>query len=177
MTCCVAVCCPNCASDQVTRSGKSRRGEQRYRCRAWDCKTVTFMLRYRYRAYEPGVKEQVVDRALNGRGVRDTVGVLKISKGTVLSPLKKADTPVKVHPGYWPEPGEAQNRDVSLGRVEREAELDEPWSYVGKKSNPRWLWYAIDHATNTVLAYTFGRRQDEVFKELKDLLKPLKIAR
>ena len=66
---------------------------------------------------------------------------------------------------------------MSLGRVEWEAELDEQWSYVGKKSNPRWLWYAIDHATNTVLAYTFGRRQDEVFKELKDLLKPLKIAR
>ena len=28
-----------------------------------------------------------------------------------------------------------------------------------------------------MLAYTFGRRQDEVFKDLKDLLKPLKITR
>ena len=177
MTCSVAVCCPHCGSDQVTRSGKSRSGEQRYRCKAWDCKTVTFMLCYRYKAYEPGVKEQVVDMALNGGGVRDTVRVLKISKGTVLSPLKKVDTPVKVHPGYSPKPGPEPGLEVSLGRVEREAELDEPWSYVGKKSNPRWLWYAIDHATNTVLAYTFGRRQDDVFKELKDLLKPLKIAR
>jgi len=26
-----------------------------------------------------------------------------------------------------------------------ESELDEMWSYVGKKSNPRWLWHAIDH--------------------------------
>ena len=84
---------------------------------------------------------------------------------------------MKVHPGYSPKPGPEPGLEVSLGRVEREAELDEQWSYVGKKSNPRWLWYAIDHATNTVLAYTFGRRQDEVFKELKDLLKPLKIAR
>ena len=48
------------------------------------------MLRYRYKAYEPGVKEQVVDMALNGSGVRDTVRVLKISKGTVLSTLKKS---------------------------------------------------------------------------------------
>ena len=47
------------------------------------------MLQYRYKAYEPGVKEQVVDMALNGSGVRDTVRVLKISKGTVLSTLKK----------------------------------------------------------------------------------------
>ena len=23
------------------------------------------------------------------------------------------------------------------------SELDEMWSYVARKSNPRWLWYAI----------------------------------
>ena len=41
------------------------------------------MLGYRYTAYRPGIKEQVVDRAINGSGVRDTARVLKISKGTV----------------------------------------------------------------------------------------------
>ena len=53
---------------------------------------------------------------------------------------------------------------VRLKRVCEEAELDEQWSFVGKKSNPRWLWYAVDHETNTVLAFVFGRRKDEVFK-------------
>jgi len=48
---------------------------------------------------------------------------------------------------------------------------------VGSKSNQRWLWYAVDHASNTVLAYTFGKRQDAVFKELKALLEPLGIRR
>ena len=66
---------------------------------------------------------------------------------------------------------------MSLGRVGLEAELDEPWSYVGSKSNPRWLWYALDHQTNTILAYVLGRRQDEVFKELKTLLEPMGIDR
>ena len=67
--------------------------------------------------------------------------------------------------------------EVSLGRVCAEAELDEQWSYVGNKSNQRWLWYAVDHASNTVLAYTFGKRQDVVFKELKALLDPLGVNR
>jgi len=58
-----------------------------------------------------------------------------------------------------------------------EAELDEQWSFVGKKSNQRWLWHAVDHATNTVLAFVFGKRKDVVFKELKALLKPLEIRR
>jgi insertion element IS1 protein InsB len=51
-----------------------------------------------------------------------------------------------------------------------EAEMDEQWSFVGNKSNQRWLWYAVDHATNIVLAYVFGKRKDEVFKALKALL-------
>jgi transposase-like protein len=43
-----------------------------------------------------------------------------------------------------------------------ESELDEMWSFVSSKSNPRWLWHAIDRRTGQVLAYVFGRRQDEV---------------
>ena len=51
------------------------------------------------------------------------------------------------------------------------------WSYVGKKAEPRWLWHAIDHHRGTVLAYVFGRRKDEVFLELKELLAPFGITR
>jgi insertion element IS1 protein InsB len=56
-----------------------------------------------------------------------------------------------------------------------ESELDEMWSYVGKKDNPRWLWHAIDHHTGKVLAYVFGKRKDEVFLQLKVLLEPFGI--
>ena len=57
------------------------------------------------------------------------------------------------------------------------SELDEMWSFVARKSNPRWLWHAIDHHTGAVLAYVFGRRQDEVFLKLKALLEPFGITR
>ena len=50
------------------------------------------------------------------------------------------------------------------------SELDEMWSYVGKKANPCWLWHAIDHHTGKVLAYVFGRRKDKVFLCLQALL-------
>lgn len=59
----------------------------------------------------------------------------------------------------------------------KEAELDEQWSFVGKKSNQRWLWHAVDHKTNTVLAYVFGKRKDIVFHKLKKLLEPFGISR
>jgi insertion element IS1 protein InsB len=64
----------------------------------------------------------------------------------------------------------AQRRGLS-------SELDEMWSFVGKKVEPRWLWHAIDHTSGTVLAYVFGRRKDTVFLQLKELLAPFGIRR
>ncbi len=51
------------------------------------------------------------------------------------------------------------------------------WSFVGKKKAPRWLWHALDHRTGTVLAYVFGRREDQAFLELKTLLIPFGLTR
>ncbi len=74
--------------------------------------------------------------------------------------------------------------EVDIIRVEEpeeagieESELDEMWSYVGKKGNPRWLWHAIDRRSGKVLAYVFGCRKDEVFLQLKKLLEPFGIKR
>jgi insertion element IS1 protein InsB len=57
------------------------------------------------------------------------------------------------------------------------SELDEMWAYVARKSNPRWLWHAIDHRSGKVLAYVFGRRKGEVFLKLKALLEPFGVTK
>ena len=62
-------------------------------------------------------------------------------------------------------------------RLADEAEVDEQWSFVGKKKEQRWLWHAIDHRSGKVLAYVFGRRKDEVFLKRKALLAPFGITR
>ena len=64
---------------------------------------------------------------------------------------------------------------VDIQRVTDDTELDEMWSYVGKKANQRWLWHAIDHHTGKVLAYVLGDRKDNVFLKLKELLEPFGI--
>ena len=57
------------------------------------------------------------------------------------------------------------------------SELDEMWSYVASKANPRWLWHTIDHHTGKMLAYVFGQRKDTVFLTLKALLEPFGITK
>lgn len=78
--------------------------------------------------------------------------------------------PRQVEVEIWREDELARRRGLS-------SELDEMWSYVRRKSNPRWLWHAIDHRTGKVLAYVFGRRKDTVFLKLKALLEPFGITR
>jgi insertion element IS1 protein InsB len=57
------------------------------------------------------------------------------------------------------------------------AEVDEMWSFVGKKKAPRWLWHAVDHNSGAVLAYVLGRRKDAVLQELQQPLEPFGIER
>ena len=49
-------------------------------------------------------------------------------------------------------------------------EADEFWSYVGKKSNQRWTWYAIEREQGRLLAHQNGRRTDAVCKLLMQKL-------
>ena len=66
--------------------------------------------------------------------------------------------------------------DVVLYDQVEEAELDEMWSFVQKKSNQRWLWLAINHATGDILAYTFGKRNTQTI-ERKNLTLRTRIKR
>jgi insertion element IS1 protein InsB len=54
--------------------------------------------------------------------------------------------------------------------------MDEMWSFYHDKKHQIWLWWAVDHATNTPLAYTFGTREHKYLDELLDLLKPFNIG-
>lgn len=55
--------------------------------------------------------------------------------------------------------------------------MDEMWSFVHDKSNQVWLWWAIEHDTNTPLAYVLGTREHKYLDELLKLLRPFKITK
>ena len=87
----IPVICLRCEGpDHVFRHGKSPRGHQRYRCK--QCRHV-FQLEYIYQAKNPGIKEQIVDMAMNGSGVNDTARTLNIGVNTVLRTLKNSSLP------------------------------------------------------------------------------------
>ncbi len=54
--------------------------------------------------------------------------------------------------------------------------MDEMWSFYHNKKHQIWLWWAVDHATNTPLAYTFGTREHKYLDELLALLSTFNIG-
>ena len=172
----IAVRCPHCESEQIVKRGKTHCGTQRYLCQNTACARGSFLLDYRNRGCLPEVKQQIIDMSLNASGVRDTARVLRISTDTVLSELKKKEVVLESVNTALLRTINPDDRAVHIERA-GEAEMDEMWSFVGKKREPRWLWHAIDHYTGAVLAYVFGRRKDEVFLKLKALLEPFGLTR
>ncbi|MDX7993288.1 IS1 family transposase, partial [Xenorhabdus sp. psl] len=73
--------------DDVKGHGKGSAGHPRYHCYACH---KTFQLEYSYRACQPGVKDQIVDMAMNNSGIRDTARVLKAATVTVMKTLKNS---------------------------------------------------------------------------------------
>jgi transposase-like protein len=76
--------CPYCQGTEVVRQGTTPEGKQRYRCRQSRCQGRTFLLEYAYPGQSRHVKHQMVDRARNGSGRRETARVLHVSPTTVL---------------------------------------------------------------------------------------------
>lgn len=88
------------------------------------------------------MKHTIIDMSLNAGGIRDTARVLRISTDTVRSELKKKETALEsVNTAFL----RTMNPDDIAVDIERagEAEIDEMWSFIGKKGHPRWLWHAI----------------------------------
>lgn len=85
----IKVKCPYCGSEEVVFYGKHSTGKQRMLCKNPACSHKTFQLEYTNNASIPGMKEKIVEMAMNGAGTRDTGRVLGISKDTVTAVLKK----------------------------------------------------------------------------------------
>ena len=88
---------------------------------------------------------------MNGSGIRDIARVLKVSRDTVLKTLQHQARMVKEPP---------------LPPCVTALQVDEFWSFVGKKENQRWLWYGFDADKKQIICSQAGRRTDKNCEKL-----------
>ena len=57
------------------------------------------------------------------------------------------------------------------------SEMDEFWSFVKKKENQRWTWYAMEKQTGIIISWHNGKRTDEDLKILLGQIKHIPITK
>ncbi len=88
----VTVKCPVCGSEKVSKNGHNKTGNQVYRCDNPECSRYSFVEEYKYKGYNPEIRKQILNLAVDGVGTRATGRLLGISKDTVTAVLKKLKT-------------------------------------------------------------------------------------
>lgn len=150
--------CPYCQSVKVVKNGKKRSGKQNLLCR--NC-GKQFQFEYIYRACDSGCKQLVERMLLRGSGVRDCAAVVGISKETVLRLVMRHSIKLQIKP-----------RAYRYDKVQ----IDEQWSYMGRKKKKVWMIYAYAADNGEILGFAMGKRNCKTVQNLMLKLKALDIT-
>ncbi len=144
--------CKYC-NNECKKSGLTKKYNQRYYCPL--CRKYQQYL-YLYKGCEQGVSGKVEVLNNESCGIRSISRILNISKGKVISTIKK----------LYKE-RQKKKRIILLGQ---EYELDEMRTYIGNKRRMYWIVYAINRATREVVDFKVGKRNIKTLKRIVDTL-------
>ena len=82
------ITCPECTGTNVSKNGKSAKGEQRYICKDVSCEGKSFKLTYTYKGWQADINEQILTIRMDDTGIRDIAKVLGVSKQKVQETLQ-----------------------------------------------------------------------------------------
>ena len=81
--------CPECTGINVSRNGKTSKGEQRYICKDDTCYMKSFKLKYIYNGWKAGIGEKILIVRMDDTGIRDIAKELGVSRQKVQETLKE----------------------------------------------------------------------------------------
>jgi hypothetical protein len=112
-----------------------------------------------YRGCLPWVVQMVKIMLVRGIGIRDIGAVLQVSITKVLKILKITEYLIKPKQSHYDR-----------------LEIDEFWTYEGKKKNKVWLIYAYHRGSGEIVAYEWGKRELKTAQKLRKRIRGLGIS-
>jgi insertion element IS1 protein InsB len=157
--------CPQCGSTWFKRNGHIHTGKQNHRgklCgRAFVLNPENPVITEAQRA----LIERLLLERISLRGICRAVGVgLQWLLQFMVAQFQAAPEHLYVEPPGGPPA-------VILQRLA--VELDELWSFVGKKENRYWVWVAMDATTRQVIAFHVGDRSGQSAAALREKIPPV----
>lgn len=149
--------CHSCGSINIVKNGTNKCGNQQYHCKACGV----------YRVLEPqeknvpAIKKQVLHAYRERCSLRGIERLFGVCRQTVMSwLLDEADQQPPLEQTLLP----AQADDV--------LEIDEAWSFVGKRQEKRWLWTALCRRTRQIVAFVIGDHSEATCLHLWQRIPP-----
>lgn len=145
--------CPQCRSTWFKRNGHIHTGKQNYRGKVCGRAFVLNPEHPVITEEQRTLIERLLLERISLRGICRAVGVgLQWLLQFMVTRFQAAPEDLYIKP----------SDGLSTVIVQRlEAELDELWSFVGKKANRQWVWIAMDATTHQVLAFHVGDRSGQ----------------
>jgi insertion element IS1 protein InsB len=131
--------CKYC-KEPCVKAGFQKNGIQKFYCKT--CKKYQQAV-YTSEAYHPQSNHRIVVLLREGIGLRGMARVLRISLKTIISRIKQIAKKLKKPIQYL---------------KSRVYEIDELWTYIGKKANEAWVMYVLDRASKQVIDFRVGAR-------------------
>jgi IS1 family transposase/transposase-like protein len=141
--------CPRCNSIHIRKNGK-KQGKQNNIC--VECGRQFIDAYDPPKGYSDDVKRECLKMYVNGLGFRAIERVKGVHHTTVLHWVKQL--------------GEQLPDTPEASEIPEVGELDELETFVGKKKHKIWLWTAVNHFTQGILAWVLGNRSAQTFKPL-----------
>lgn len=125
--------------------------QQKYRCKhCGKCEVAC----YSYKGCCKQIALQIKTLLIEGCGIRSIGRILKISNQTVISKIKLIALAIHKPP-------------IVMGQT---YQLDEMRTYIGNKQNTKWIVYAMNENTKTIVDYNIGSRNTQTLKRVTDTL-------
>ena len=150
--------CPECGSPQVKKNGHIHTGKQNHRCKDCGRQFVANAANRVIAQEHRTLVQRLFCEKISLHGICHTIGV---SIRWLMDFMVACFAAVPEHLHIQPV---ASSREVLLGCLDVEA--DELWSFVQKKTNPRWVWIVMDKQTRQILAFHVGDRSQDSAKQL-----------
>jgi insertion element IS1 protein InsB len=141
--------CPECGATHIRKNGK-KKGRQNHIC--VECGRQFIDQYDPPRGYSDVFKRECLTMYVNQSGFRTIERVKGVHHTTVITWVRAVGEllPDAYDPETVPEVGEP----------------DELQTFVGSKKNKVWIWTAVDHFTQGILAWVVGDRSAETFAPL-----------
>ena len=150
--------CPQCGSPWFKRNGHIHTGKQNHRCKRCGRAFVLNPENHLITEEQRSLIERLLLERISLRGICRAVGV---GLQWLIQFMVERFQATPEHLYAKPPDGTPA---VILQRLE--AELDELWSFVGKKANRYWVWIARDASTRQVIAFHVGDRSQDSAEQL-----------